>query len=420
MGRRGFFAELQHQARVAERERERQARESYRRQVEAERAAERARKDNQRLQTQYARAKEADRKRLEKEQRDAHFAAKEAEAAQKNEELGEIYEELDSLLASTLAVDDYVNLESLRVKVAHPPFDRADLEKPLPAPASPARPPEPALVLPTAPTGLASLFGKRKHAEAVAQAKQRHQQAVQAWRTECAEAEKRVQKAIELHARAEAQRLESLRRERERYAKECAAREQEAIKRNQHLDELIANLGYGTPEAIQEYVSIVLANSAYPDHFPVEHEFTYDLAMAELDLRVLVPKPAAVPTVKSYKYNKSNDEFATSMLSQKECKERYANAICQVALRSFHEVFESDRRGLIRTIALEVGANTIDPATGRPTYVPFVIAAAERESFLEFDLSAVVPALTLERLGAAISKNPYGLAPAQRAGVRKS
>ena len=43
------------------------------------------------------------------------------------------------------------------------------------------------------------------------------------------------------------------------------------------------------------------------------------------------------------------------------------------------EVFEADRRGLIKTISLEVGTNSIDPATGRPTYIPFVITAAERE-----------------------------------------
>jgi len=39
----------------------------------------------------------------------------------------------------------------------------------------------------------------------------------------------------------------------------------------------------------------------------------------------------------------------------------------QVALRSFHEVFEADRRGLIRSISLEVGTETIDPATGVET-----------------------------------------------------
>ena len=74
---------------------------------------------------------------------------------------------------------------------------------------------------------------------------------------------------------------------------------------------------------------------------------------------------------------------------------------------------------MIQIISLEVGTQTIDPATGTHTYVPFVIAAAERQRFLAFDLSAVVPALTLGHLGAAVSKNPYALVSAERAGVRR-
>ena len=112
-----------------------------------------------------------------------------------------------------------------------------------------------------------------------------------------------------------------------------------------------------------------------------------------------MPGPGEIPEIKAYKYTKATDEITSTSLSQKECRERYAGAIHQVALRSFHEVFESDRRGFIKTISLEVGTNTVDPATGQRVYVPFVIAAAEREAFLAFDLSAVVPALTLGRLG---------------------
>jgi restriction system protein len=158
----------------------------------------------------------------------------------------------------------------------------------------------------------------------------------------------------------------------------------------------------------------------YPEHFPVAHEFEFDPTTAELRLHVLVEAPSALPTIKSYKYSKTADEIVSTSLSQKECRDRYAGAIHQVALRSFHEVFEADRRGLIKTVSLEVGVNSIDPATGLRAYVPFVVAGAERESFLGFDLSSVVPALTLGRLGAAVSKNPYGLVAADRSGVRRS
>ena len=92
----------------------------------------------------------------------------------------------------------------------------------------------------------------------------------------------------------------------------------------------------------------------------------------------------------------------------------------QIALRSLHEVFESDRRGLVSTITLEVGTNTIAPATGRETYIPFVSGAAERGAFLEFNLAAVIPGATLEHLGAAISKNPFDLVPADTKGVRRT
>lgn len=420
MARRGFFAELQHQGRVAARERERAEREAVRHYATVVRQAEQAKKASERARTQLAKAADSERKRLEKEAREAHLADMEAAVIEHNEHLEQIYADIDSLLASTLEVDDYVDLKSLRVGVTHPPFDRTDLEVPIPQPSRIPDPSEPKLVLPASPTGLASLFGKKKYAEAVANAEWAHEQALVEWHTMCRNVQARRQKAEESHARDEARRLDSLKSERERYAQECAVREAAAIDSNRRLDELITNLGYGTAEAIQEYVNIVLSNSVYPDHFQVAHEFEFDPSTAELHLRVLVPDPGEIPEIKFYKYTKATDEITSTMLSQKECRERYANAIYQVTLRSFHEVFESDRRGLIKTISLEVGTNTIDPASGQRIYVPFVIAAAERNSFLAFDLSAVVPVLTLGRLGAAVSKNPYNLIAAERSGVRRS
>ena len=133
-----------------------------------------------------------------------------------------------------------------------------------------------------------------------------------------------------------------------------------------------------------------------------------------------MPGPDTIPETKTHKYTKSTDAITSTPMSQKASRDRFASVVHQVALRSLHEIFESDRRGLIKTISLEVGSNTVDPATGLSTYIPFVVVGAERQLFLTFDLSAVVPALTLERLGAAVSKNPYGLVAAEISGVRRS
>lgn len=419
--RRGFFAELERQSRLAAQARAREERDAVRQHNAAIRRAEQAQRAAERARGAAERAAEADRKRLEKAAREAHIAAMEAEVDERNATLAEIYDDMDSLLAATLGVDDYVDLETLRTPVEHPPFDRADLEVPIPPPPPIPDPPEPRLVPPPPPSGLGGVFGgKKKHAEAVAAAERAHQEALARWRVDCEAAARQREAAAAEHAKAEANRVAKLEAERARYEAECAAREVEAAERHRELDELIANLGYGVPDAVQEYVSIVLSHSVYPEHFPVTHEFSFDPATAELRLKALVPAPDQVPDVKAYKYNKLSDSITTTKLTQRELKERYSGAVHQVALRSLHEVFEADRRGLIKTITLEVGTTTIDKATGKQTYVPFVAVGAERDTFISFDLSAVVPSATLAHLGAAVSKDPYNLVAADLRGIRKT
>lgn len=416
--RRGFFAELQHQARVAAREAERARAAKMREHAAAVREAERARKAAQRAAEQAKRAAEAERKRLEKEARDAHVAAMQAAVDEKNAKLAEVYDELDSLLAATLEVDDYVDLEELRRTVEHPPFDRSDLERPIPPPPPIPDPPEPVYVEPDPPSGL---FNKKaRHAAAIEAARAEYERAHHVWRAEMAQLPERRQAAADEHARAEAERVRQLDEARAKYAVECEAREAEVAAQNAELDSLIANLGYGTTDAVEEYISIVLSNSVYPDHFPVRHDFTFNPETAELELRCLIPGPTDIPTIKAYRYIRSTDKITETALSQKAAKERYAGAVHQVALRTFHEVFEADRRGLIQSVSLEVGTETIDPATGIERYVPFVAVAADRETFMAFELAAVVPVATLSHLGASVSKNPLGLVPADLSGIRKA
>ncbi len=409
MARTGFFAALQRASREAARRQERAEREASRRHAASARQAEQAKRTAERAAAQLARSQVAEKKQAEKEERDAHFASREAEVEERTSALEQVYDEIDSLLASTLGIDDHVDLETLRATASHPPFDRTDLEAPASPPTDFIPPPKPFLKLPPAPTGLRSLFGTKRHEAEVEGAKAAHAGAMAAWESACKAGRAQQIVATQKHAQAEVCRQEQLAAERARYQKECAQRELEVAEQNTRLDELIANLGYGVPDAVQEYVSIVLANSSYPEHFKVVHEFSFNPETSELSLRVSVPPPSDIPAIKGYKYVKASDEIAEVALSQKEAKERYAFAVHQVALRSFHEVFESDRRGLIMTVSLEVGTETVDPATGRRVFIPFVIAAAARERFLSFDLSAVVPQATLAHLGAAISKNPHAL-----------
>lgn len=420
MGRRGFFASLERAIREAERQAARDQRQRERESKVAYRAAERYRKEEERLRVQMAKADAAERKRLEKEAAAAHVEARLAEVEDLNAQLEEVYAEIDGLLAATLDVDDHVDLENLKQVAKHPPFDRQELEKPIPTPAKPEPPVIPAVVLPAAPKGLRSLFGKKGHEQRVEEARRQYVVDVRRWEESIKRQEAQHEADLATHARAEQQRLEQLEVEKARYAKECEAREAEAAEQNAAVDQFAADLGYGVVEAVEEYVSIVMANSSYPDHFPVTTEFTFDPVTAELRICAVIPGPDQVPSIKAYKYTKSSDEISESALSKKACKDRYASAVHQVAIRTLHEVFEADRRGIIQSISLEVGTETIHPATGLATYIPFVSVASARDTFVEFDLSSVVPLATLQHLGAAVSKNPYELTPIDPTGVRKA
>lgn len=410
--KRGFLAELQHQNQLAAKRREQQARAAARAQASAQRQAEQARAQHARLVASIMKASAAEQKAAEREMKRLHEEAVAAEVASMNALLVNSYEEIDSILAATLAVDDFVGLEQLRTRAEHPPFVSDNARPELPPP--PLQPPvEPVYVPPPdEPSKLGGVFGARKKwLEAEAQAKASFEAAHHAWRTEVAQLPARNQYLQEQFQLADAARLQRLAADKARYDAECQAREREAAEANAALDKLIQGLAYGVEEAIQEYVAIVLSNSVYPEAFPVEHDFEFSSALKELTLTALVPAPDAVPSVREYKYVKAKEEITSTALPQKDVKERYRNAVTQVAVRSIHEVFESDRAGRIQTINLTVATETIDPATGLLRRTPLIAAAADRQTFMSFDLANVVPLATLQHLGAQISKSPYDLTP---------
>lgn len=410
MAKRGFFAEIAHQNKVAARQREQAQRAAARQHAAAVRQAEQAQRQAEAARARASRASAAEQKRAEAEAKRLHLEARAAEVETLNTQIAEIYDELDTLLAWTLEFDDYVDLETLRVHAEHPPFDPQGLDQPLPPPPPIQPPPEPQWVEPAAPKGLSGAFGgKKRHEEARAEAWAAYQQQHQAWQAHVAQVPAMQLQQAQAHQAAEAERQQRLAGLRSFYDAECAQRETEAAQSNVSLDELIAGLEIGATGAVNEYISIVLGNSVYPDVLDVEHDYDYDAEFRELTLRVSIAGPDAIPKVKAYKYTKTSDEITSTDLAAKVQKDRYASIVHQVALRTLHEVLEADRRGCIDTISLTVATTGIDSATGQVATTPLVAVATDRATFEAIDLANVVPQATLGHLGAVISKNPHGL-----------
>lgn len=411
--KRGFLAEMQRQAQLADKRRQQAQKQAAQQHAAAVREAERAQREAERALSQAHRASVADQKAAEREAQRLHVEAREAEVAALNAQLADEYEQIDGILAATLGVDDYVNLQTLRHTVHHPPFEPGQLAFASPPPPPIPVPPEPQFVPPPGePKGISGVLGgKKKYAEVLAQAQAEFARVHQEWQAEVASIPARQQVQVDHYQRLEADRQAKLQQLRDEYDAECRQRELDVQRANEALDQLINNLAYDVEEAVQEYVSIVLGNSVYPDCFPVEHDFEFNSAHRELTLTVSIPPSSAVPSASAYKYTKAKDEITSASLPQKDQKERYASALAQVALRTLHEIFEADRAGRIQTISLTVATSSIDAATGRLTDTPLLAVATDRPTFEHLDLANVVPSATLAHLKANVSKNPFGLVP---------
>lgn len=416
--RRGFFAELQHQAAVAQRERERAQAAAVKEQLRAQREAERAFNAAQRAKAAAAKADARAAAEAEREAKQLHIAAQESKVTAMNAHLEMQLTEIDSILEATLTVDDYVDLEKLRKSASHPPFEskyQTAAHPPVPIQV----PPEPVFVQPEAPKGLSALTGKKKHAGAVTAARAAFEEEHRQWQAYSASIPMRQLEQLRAHTAAEEQRLQNLASEQARYDKECKARQAEVDNANAELDVLIHNFQAGKQDAVTEYIGIVFGNSVYPEGFPCAVDYEYDQQSCELRVSLTFPPPSDLPMVRQYKYVKAKDEILESMQTVKEQRDRYSGVVENMVLRTLHEVWESDRDGKIDSISLAGGVAHIDPATGQEAFTPLIAVAVDRATFGAIDLARVTPAETLKYLKAVVSKNPHALARIDTsAGVR--
>lgn len=297
-----------------------------------------------------------------------------AYVARGNAELAVVWEEFDRVLADTLAVDDHVDLDEFRQVAEHPAF-QSEFAAPIPQPAPLQAPPEPVFEPPAKPAGLAGVFGQKKYQERWHASRADFERRWMEWQAETVQLPTRQLEQLQLHQAAEGERRAALERDRARYDKECALRQQEVDRQNSELDDLIARYSRGEASAVEEYCSIVFESSVYPKEFEPHADFTYEQQNRELSISLQLPAPDDLPTTRAFKYVKARGEIDETALPVKEQRERYANLIYSITLRTLHELWEADRTGHIDYVALVAGVDHVDQATGLETRTPLIAAA---------------------------------------------
>lgn len=330
-------------------------------------------------------------KEAEKERKAAYLATREAEVTDLNSDLEERETALDGLLEHTLVIYDAIDFDALRLQEPEPQSPRMQQLS-----IANQQPDFKAFFAGIAkPTGFIGRLPwvKRGFERKVERAKQLAYRKLDEWKG--LEAKRKSELAT---ARAE---LDSV----------LQAFNERKAARDAEVDAFRGDYQAGDPEALVAYFSMVLERSVYPDSFPQTFSvaFQADSKMVVLDYEL--PPPSVVPSVAEYRYVKVKDSIDERPRKPAEIKARYADVVASIALRTLHEIFESDVAGHAVAVCFNGMVDSVDPATGRDIRPCLVSVRATREQFEQIDLSRVDKAACLRNLGAQVSRNPEEVVP---------
>jgi Pentapeptide repeats (8 copies) len=343
--RRGLWAELQRNRAHWQRLEQQARRAAERREAKEARDREQARRDAIRQ----AAADERERKRLYIEDRNAEAAAMAADLQIR-------MAELDSVLTAGLhQAPPGISFASLKHTVEMPPFDPGGLDSPVAEPQWEQFAPQP-------PGALGRILGGgARYARQEAAAREVYEQ-------ECAR-----------HAAAESDRRQQLAERRRAYDLQAAEAARVAAEHNDAVDQFEREFQAAEPEAVAQFLTLVLDASVYPEGFAHRTRALYRPDPREVLVEYELPPQLVIPVERDFKYVQTRDEIDTVARPVKEIKERYARLIAMVALRTIHEVFAADQAGLVGVVTFNGHVSTRDPATGQPVRPCLLNVSAPRE-----------------------------------------
>jgi restriction system protein len=318
----------------------------------------------------------------QREHRRLYAEARTADAAAANADLRARLSDLDTLLLSTLDVDDHIDLDRFKKPVAVPPFDPGPLGRPAPKPSWPSySPPEP--------RGVGKILGgERIHEKQVLAARQAFEQAQAQW------------------VESEAGRVRRLAARQQQYDENRTRYEAKLISYNAEVDRFAAAVASADPASVVEYFAMVLGNSVYPDDFPQHFRLAFLPKQRHLLVEYHLPPVEVIPVVKEYRYDRVHDDLMAVPRDEGEIRRRYTEVISMVALRTVHEIVEADRGGLVAEVLFNGIVDTIDRRTGQFVRPCLVSVRADRDTFAAIKLRRVDPVACLKHLQAGLSGQP--------------
>jgi len=302
-------------------------------------------------------------------------------------------QELASILANTLAVDDRIDWAILEDKADFPLFDWPEPSPP--RPAEPTKLPDPAKsawewLLPSL---------KRKRLEDKERISRQWEalrnEQIAKWQRSVADWEQRKSDAMKTHE------------------KHKSAFYQEQERRNDAVREFRSRFENGEEEAVVEYLIRVFERSEYPAGFAVSHDVAYDVPSKTAVVELTLPSPDEVSDISDYKFVKSKREAKAVHLKKKEHEALYDRAVKETILRTVHEALEAVYTEHVMAVVVNGWVTFVDKATGQDKTSCTISLRADREAFEQINLARIDPSECIKSLKGLIAGPLSQVAPVQ-------
>lgn len=180
---------------------------------------------------------------------------------------------------------------------------------------------------------------------------------------------------------------------------------------NAIIDQKRENYMSREQEAVADYCDAVLSNSIYPDYFPKEWDMNYNADTRTLVVEYALPAPEVLPTLKEVQYVQSKDDYKETHLSEKEREAIYDSLLYQIALRTIHELFESDTADALDAVAFSGIVTALEKSTGHDVTACVLSVLARKEPFMQINLAGIDPKVCFKSLKGVAASRLTGLTP---------
>ncbi|MBA4850247.1 restriction endonuclease [Emticicia sp. BO119] len=167
----------------------------------------------------------------------------------------------------------------------------------------------------------------------------------------------------------------------------------------------------GDEDAVISYASIVLENSNYLEDWEREIKIGYSKDSKEILVEFKLPTLTIIPEELDFKYSKTKDDLIIKKRKPSEISQAYSMLIASLALRTIHEIAESDQANKILIISFNGFVEHLNPSNGKTEFPTILSLTTSKEKFLEIKLDKIDPIKCIKGLSANVSSSPSEFVP---------